>query len=707
MDTELDILKDTYEIIEKIGTGGGGDVYKAFHKRLRTEVIIKKVHSNIVGKVNTRAEADILKNLKSPYLPKVLDYIEVNGSVFTVMEYIPGKSLQKLLDEGESFGQKRVLKWARQLAEAVNYLHSQNPPIIHSDIKPDNIMLTPDDDICLIDFNISLSAEKGKAAVAGITNGYSPPEQYPERFRKAGTVQKKKEDEATVLMGDEATVLMEDTPTEVLKDNVVPKANPNVVLIDARADIYSMGATIYHLLTGKKPETSLGAVTPVGAVKEKKISEGMIHIVSKAMEKNPARRFQSAEDMLKMLLNIHKMDKRYKSFRRSREIVYSLLVILLSASIISIKFGIDKLEQEKEEKYTELIVQAGDYIESEQYELVEGVYKQAVKLYSDRNAAYHQKALALYRMENYESCIQFISDYVLTNSKLPLDDDMAEIYYILGNSYFETENYASADIYFHKAININDGIGKYYRDYAVSLARNGETEQAKMIVEEAIAKGLSESDLHYVNCELSYMESDYQGAVSEAKLAVDMSEDDYIKARAYIIQSKSYKEMSKTDASMVDANINILKEAADKLPASYTIAVLNMLAQEYIDSDRNTEAIAVLNTLINNGQGTYSLYYSKAILYQKEQNFAGAYGVYEEMIDRYGENYEIYKRMAFLEAEVQMSLENKNRDYKKFVGHYEKACELYTEVSEKKPDDEMNTLKILYEDIKAGGWLEE
>lgn len=707
MDTELDILKDTYEIIEKIGTGGGGDVYKAFHKRLRTEVIIKKVHSNIVGKVNTRAEADILKNLKSPYLPKVLDYIEINGNVFTVMEYIPGKSLQKLLDEGQRFGQKRVVKWARQLTEAVKYLHSQNPPIIHSDIKPDNIMLTPTDDICLIDFNISLSAEKGKAAVAGITNGYSPPEQYPKSFRKITTVQKRKEDEATVMIHDEATVLMEDTPTEVLKKEPVAKMNPNVVLIDARADIYSMGATIYHLLTGKKPEMSLGPVTPVSAVNEKKISEGMIYIVSKAMEKNPAKRFQSAEEMFKILQNIHKMDKRYKSFRRRKEIVYSLLVILLSASIISVKFGIDTLEQEKKEKYAELIIRAGDYIEKEQYELVEEVYEQAVELYADRNEAYHQKALALYKMEEYEMCIQFVYDYVLENTKLPKNDDMAEMYYILGNCYFEMDNYASADVYFRDAIKINDDIGKYYRDYAVSLARNNEIDKAKTVVEEAIEKELSESDLHYVNCELCYMESDYQMAVSEGKMAVEMSQDDYIKARAYIIQSKSYKEMSKTDISMIETNIAVLKEAADILPASYTIAILNMLAQEYIDSDRNEDAIETLDTLIDNGQGTYSLYYSKAIIYQKEQKFDEAYTVYNEMINKYGENYEIYKRMAFLEAELQMSMANKDRDYKKFVFYYDKASELYAEVSDKQPDDEMNTLKILYEDIKAGGWLEE
>ncbi len=173
-------ITDTYEITGEIGSGGGGTVYKAYHKRLKKDVVIKKIHNDVKDIVNSRAEADILKNLRHSYLPQVFDFLEINGNVYTVMDFIPGKSFQQLLDEGVRFKQKQIIKWARQLAEALVYLHGQTPPILHSDIKPANIMLTPQGDICLIDFNISSVFSNGKAAPIGYSDGYSPPEQYPQ-----------------------------------------------------------------------------------------------------------------------------------------------------------------------------------------------------------------------------------------------------------------------------------------------------------------------------------------------------------------------------------------------------------------------------------------------------------------------------------------------------------------------------------------------
>lgn len=722
MNDELDVLQDTYEILEKIGTGGGGDVYKAYHKRLRVEVVIKKIHDNIAGRVNARTEADILKNLKSPYLPKVFDYIEANGSVFTVMEFIPGISLQRLLDKGEKFSQKRVIKWSVQLAEAVSYLHSQNPPIIHSDIKPDNIMLTPQDDICLIDFNVSLSTKNGKAAVIGITNGYSPPEQYPKKLVPAAKSEEVLEDEETefieedselpeedtVLMRDEDTVMLEDEKMDVENEKKADKEPypDNAVIIDARADIYSMGATIYHLLVGKRPEASLKSVTPISTYEEM-ISDGMIYIVSKAMEKSPRHRFWSAEDMRRALLGINKLDGRYKSFQRKRIFVYSFLVILLSVSVINIKFGLDELEMEKGNKYDELVYEAGKYIEDEEYDRAEELYNEAIDLYEDRTEAYYLKALALYKIREYEECSDFILKDVINGHNFPKNNEIAEIYYILGNCYFELEDYESSGRYLDKAIEINNSVPKYYRDYAVSLARCGEMENAEMIIDMGVSRGIGEADLYYVNSELCYLKQEYSKAIENAKSSIAISDDEYLIMRAYIIQSKSYTELSKTDSSFVEANISVLKEAVSNLPQIYTVGLLNMLAQIYIDNERNTDAIETIDTLIELGWETYLMYYNKALLYQKEKDFETANHIYDEIMDMYGENYEIYKRKSFLEAERQMSLENKNRDYKLFAEYYNMAFEIYSDVDLKQPDEEMQTLKFLYEDIKAGGWLEE
>ena len=137
------VLANTYEIMEEIGSGGGGIVFKARHMRMNVDVVVKKIRAEIQGKVNVRKEADILKNLKHQYLPKVYDFIEREDGVYTVMDFVQGENMEEALHKNGRYPQRQVLKWAEQLGEALAYLHAQNPPIIHSDIKPANVMLTP------------------------------------------------------------------------------------------------------------------------------------------------------------------------------------------------------------------------------------------------------------------------------------------------------------------------------------------------------------------------------------------------------------------------------------------------------------------------------------------------------------------------------------------------------------------------------------
>ena len=173
-------LMDTYELHGTLGAGGGGTVIKAYHKRLQKDVVIKKIHADIQDENERRIEADILKNLHHQYLPQVFDYFVADGTGYTVMDYVQGESFGQKLARGERFNEKKVLKYAKQICEALDYLHSQKLPVIHGDIKPDNIMLTPDDNICLIDFNISGITREGHAVTFGYTEGYGAPEQYRE-----------------------------------------------------------------------------------------------------------------------------------------------------------------------------------------------------------------------------------------------------------------------------------------------------------------------------------------------------------------------------------------------------------------------------------------------------------------------------------------------------------------------------------------------
>ncbi len=216
------ILENTYEIIEEIGSGGGGVVYKARHLRLQTDVVVKKMKDEVRGKLKSRQEADILKNLKHPYLPRVYDFIETEDGVYTVMDFIHGVTLLEALRKHGKYTEKQVRKWAGQLGEALDYLHSQKPAIIHSDIKPANIMLTQDDNVCLIDFNIALAMGGTMESSVGISAGFSPPEQYRDSALYAKMLHKDTKQRAVSAdaMEDKTEVLAhtDKDKTEVLAD---------------------------------------------------------------------------------------------------------------------------------------------------------------------------------------------------------------------------------------------------------------------------------------------------------------------------------------------------------------------------------------------------------------------------------------------------------------------------------------------------------
>ena len=174
------IVAGIYEIQRQIGAGGGGVVYLGRHLRLDKPVVLKADKRNLNTKEEVlRREVDMLKGLSHTYIPQVYDFVQEDGVVYTVMDYIEGESMDRILKRGAVPGQPQVIQWAVQLLEALCYLHSQPPHgILHGDIKPANIMLRPDGDICLIDYNIALALGEDGAVRAGFSRGYASPEHY-------------------------------------------------------------------------------------------------------------------------------------------------------------------------------------------------------------------------------------------------------------------------------------------------------------------------------------------------------------------------------------------------------------------------------------------------------------------------------------------------------------------------------------------------
>ncbi len=356
------IIASTYEVLEKIGEGGGGIVYKARHLRLNKDVVIKADKRSLsVGLASLSREVDLLKKLHHTYIPQVYDFFTENGFVYTVIDYIPGKSLDQLLAEDKGFSQPQLVEWTCELLEALIYLHGQTPGILHADIKPSNIMVTPEGDIRLIDFNISLLLNDSGAVRVGYSWGYASPEHYGTDYRGSGkngktrkatsgrektvplrngsasvTVPLEGEREHTQPLGDSRSGRSTTVPLNSGRSSGRGTGNKSesdqhkerTVLLDVRSDIYSLGATLYHLASGVRPANDAMEVEPL---RPGEISAEFCRIINKAMEPDPDRRYQTAADMLYDMERLHRHDPRTRRLNRVRNIGIAVLALLLLA----------------------------------------------------------------------------------------------------------------------------------------------------------------------------------------------------------------------------------------------------------------------------------------------------------------------------------------------------------------------------------------
>ena len=219
-----EVLHARYKIYRIIGQGGMGSIYLADDLRLEgRQCAVKEVeHDKTLPEDLIRQardqflrEATVLARLDHPNLPKVSDYFSIGPRDYLVMDYVPGKDLRTMMMEArkaETFlPEKDVIDWGSQLADALSYLHGQNPPILHRDIKPGNLKITPSNFLKLVDFGLVKLASPGEVTITILqgrgTALYTPLEQYG---------------------GDSGHT-------------------------DTRSDIYSFGATLYHILTNQQP----------------------------------------------------------------------------------------------------------------------------------------------------------------------------------------------------------------------------------------------------------------------------------------------------------------------------------------------------------------------------------------------------------------------------------------------------------------------
>lgn len=314
------ILRSRYQIIEQIGQGGMGNIYLAEDSRLKgrkcavKEVIYEENLPNGVmqeARSQFKREASVLASLDHPNLPKVSDFFSIDENDYLIMDYVPGKDVRTILLEAqqknEMLSEHQVLDWISQLADALIYLHGQEPSIVHRDIKPSNLKVTPDGYIKLVDFGLVKILNPG-------------------------------EDTITIIQG-QGTLLY--TPLE--------QYGGSDSHTDARSDIYALGATMYHVLTGKPPlDARQRFINPQLQLHPRaynpKITPRTEKAILWALEIHPNQRPSTVEEFTKYLFGTKELPMR-PTLRSSHVNIWDLLttppqsvLLYLAGALLMISF---------------------------------------------------------------------------------------------------------------------------------------------------------------------------------------------------------------------------------------------------------------------------------------------------------------------------------------------------------------------------------
>ncbi len=263
------VIGGTYKILDVIGRGGMSIVYLAINEKANKPWAVKELVRKEFQDLETdRKEIALMKRLKNPHLPSIVDVIEQGERLLIVMDYVEGRTLDAVLKEEGVQPVERVLDWAGQLCQVLGYLHRQSPPVIYRDMKPSNVMLKPDGTIVLIDLGAAreFRQELSTDTVALGTCGYAAPEQYEEEGQS-----------------------------------------------DARTDIYCLGVMLFQLLTGEGPHM----LQPLRALRPE-IPAGLEAIVERCVQKEKAGRYQSAEELAYALEHYWEQDAAYRLVQKKK-----------------------------------------------------------------------------------------------------------------------------------------------------------------------------------------------------------------------------------------------------------------------------------------------------------------------------------------------------------------------------------------------------
>lgn len=414
-----DLIDGKYKILNEIGRGGMSTVYLAINEKANKPWAVKEVRKNGISnrelvKQSLMVEINLLKKLKHKGLPSIVDIIDQQDNYLIVMDYIEGITLENIMQEEGVQPQEKVVDWAIQLCDVLQYLHTRKPAIIYRDMKPSNIMLRSDGSVVLIDFGTAREFKERHVEDTTClgTQGYAAPEQF------GG-------------MGQ----------------------------TDERTDIYSLGATMYRLVTGHNPSEPPYEMYPITHWNPR-LSTGLEGIIAKCTSKDPKSRYQSVQEVRYALEHYQDLDlDSIRRYRRNLRILLAaggMTVMLFGASGVS--YAVADHMQKDEYAYN---LEAGRRSPNKQDSIA--FYQKAIQTDCAGEEAYDQ-LLTLFTQdgvldEQEEKVLLQLSisvDKYLERYKMQNPDGYAGLCYRIGSSYWyyyehEEKRQAGAVAWFESA----------------------------------------------------------------------------------------------------------------------------------------------------------------------------------------------------------------------------------------------------------------
>lgn len=675
-------LGSDYIDLRPLGEDGGlSRLFRAHKVSLDVDVVIKRMRMDPRHPANVRREVQIMTSLRHQYLPRVYDFrTDDQGYCYTIMELIPGCTLRRYVQQYGALDQALALKWLKQMSEAVQYMHSQH--VIHSDIKPENIMITPAGDICLIDFNASLVLIDEPVEAVGATACYAAPEQYNvplERF------------------GDPSRL----PPQRQILYNMAVQAQ-GMGKVTERTDVFAIGAIGYYMMTGydpprwNEPQISLTRY-------DIRLGDALRQVIERCMEPQSARRFSSAKAALQAMNNLSRMDKRYAAWRRSCQVWAVIIGAGLLLSAFAVVQGVLTISRERGEGYTALVTEAqGTADVMRQQELL----LEAISMDPTRPEAYANLGLLLYQLGDYQQAVELLEQVDPNNtgdlSQSEASRVQGQIQYVLASCYYQLQSYDNALKGYQQAVYFCPEETAYQRDLAVCCARLGLADQAQQALNVLNGMTTRPGDVELVSGEIAYAQGRYDEALTLLSAAAGSSDDHTVVLRAAVQAAQCCQRLG--DARK---EADILSAAAGRLDMGENGAVIQLQAEALMrlaiqeparQQEHYEAALTCLNGLIDRGQATFTVRQNAALVLEYLDRFQESETLLLALQADFPMDYRPPMRLALLYADWEGTKPAGQRSYDRFLACYEEAKRLYTGAV---PDSEMTRLEEMAAQLNA------